>query len=837
MTVSVLRLLQGDKRNPSRVLDFTQAGGKIRLAAGGFAPAPGKQTVLWSGQTLRSDGQQRLDSSRDNAEFTLTYNFLEAGSAAELDWLQREISRFFYEAGLYEEKRQGKPVWLEYCWPDGLESLPAPTFGQLRRYLRVLWGEPAWPANLHTWLRAGAIEGIVASLVCRPAADGLRQKALNVSGQIEMTPRGVLVTRATVNRCTNPGFGHQTWNTGWTASDAALLATQETRAGFTRSLDSAVHLRNQDEWMARQFYQTLTLTAEVYVVSCYVRRADGEEVTSADVVMWGQGAALGTTFEQIDNTEWYRAYAVFTAAASSSTHGVQIPVGREVYIDNVQIEIAGNYTCPTPYCAGYLIGCSWLGSAHASSSTRGSASLTYALTNELIGEYTISGWFAIEWANTQSENVHGIFSCYVDADNYIALVYDAFYERWDLSGKRNGSGVGGIWDRTLSSGLHHFALVQNISTKTIYIDGVPLMPSNTAMAMPNGGTLYLGCHESGPTIILDGELDGVRIWDRALSAGDIGNLYDAEKGVKDAYGIIGMPPFAWSKDGDGVLDACDDTSRDNYMVVGGIGGDMVEAIAEWQLDPKTTTPPDVYWIGRKAVEEPFDPASTFWLEFQGTADANSSGGQYEQHAFAGVGTYDFDVSVDEIKHLQGRVHFLARLYVSGNAVDVNPFYKFGTGPRIDGEVQTIPTNANFLLRAYPDWDMWVRWDHLREGDTPASLTLGLHVSDPTGGATVRCDFIQVLPYPNARIEIGSGISLAAGDTLHVIQDEAYMLASSGAEKYSPEFRGEPVNLVPNKYNYVWFLPGEEGQPYDVTDYATFVVYVTPRWVLPGGPVA
>jgi hypothetical protein len=355
-------------------------------------------------------------------------------------------------------------------------------------------------------------------------------------------------------------------------------------------------------------------------------------------------------------------------------------------------------------------------------------------------------------------------------------------------------------------------------------------------SLPVGGTLTLGCSTRNNTG-LNGYLDGWRIWNYPMSATQIGQLYNNEKPIKDDGNSLGMPQFLWTKDGDGVLDNCDDSSRDNFAIIGGIPGD-VEALTEWQIDPPTSTPPDVYWLGRKAVEETFDPASTFWLELQGTADANSSGGQYEQHAFGGSpGTYDFDVAVDEIKHLQGRIHFLARLYVSGNAVDVNPFYKFGSGPRVDGEVQQIATNANFLLRAYANWDMWIRWDHLREGETPASLTLGLHVSDATGGATVRCDFVQVLPYPNCRVEVGSSISLSAGDTLHVIEDEAYVLASSGAEKYAPEFRGEPVNLEPHKYNYVWFLAGEEGQQYDITDTATFVVYVTPRWLLPGGPVA
>jgi hypothetical protein len=843
---TVLRLLQGDKRNPTRVLDFTQAGGKIRLAAGGFAPAPGKQTVLWSGQTLRSDGQQRLDSSRDNAELTLTYNLVEGGSAAELDWLQRQIDRFFFEAGLYEEKREGEPVWLEYCWPDGLEDLPAPSIGQLRRYPRVLQGEPVWPRNVHTWLRAGAIEGIVANLVCGPVADGLKQKGLNASGQTEMTSRGVVVPRAVTNLCTNPCFGNSTWNYGWAASNAALKMTQETRTGFTRSLNSAARLSNTSG-TAYDFTQTQTLTANTHYVSCYVRKLDGSPVTSGDVQIVIQGSPQTTLFERIDGGPWYLAYASATAAASSSTHGVQVKASKTVIVDDVQIENAGpggsnrNGSHPLWHCAGHKLGCSWSGTPHASTSTRGGGRLAATVGDELATQYAVAFWITPFWdtgPSGASPDYLRLLQYYYDGNNGINVVHWlngtlAAIHRVDGTSYQASDVYG-----TLDFGSnYHIAITNDGSTLRIYVNGSEFTTVASPAYQPAGGTLALGCDESSLGYESEAAIDGLHVWKHALSATEVKALYDSEKPIKDDYGAIGMPPFAWTKGGDGVLDACDDTNRDNYMVIGGIGGDMVEAIAEWQIDPKTTTPPDVYWIGRKTSEEIFDPASTFWLEFQGTADANSSGGQYEQHAFAGVGTYDFDVAVDEIKHLQGRVHFLARLYVSGNAVDVNPFYRFGSGPRIDGEVHTIPTNANFLLRAYPDWDMWIRWDHLREGETPASLTLGLHVSDPTGGGSVRCDFIQVLPYPNVRIEVGNGISLAAGDTLHIIQDEAYLLASSGAEKYSPEFRGEPVNLLPGKYNYVWFLPGEEGQQYDITDYATFVVYVTPRWVLPGGPVA
>jgi hypothetical protein len=834
--ISVLRLLQGDKRNPSRVLDFTQTGGTLSLAAGGFVPTPGKETVLWS-------RDQRIDSERGNAEIKLTYNLREGGSAAELGYWQREVNRFFHQAGLYEEKRQGEPVWLEYRWLDGLADVPAPVFGQLSHYLRVLHGEAMWPAELHTWLRANTIQGVVANLVCKPVAEGLRQLALNAGGRIEETSRGVVVPRQAINYCTNPSFGHSTWNNGWTASNAALKMTQETRPGYTRSLNSAALLDNTSTTTAYDFRQTLTLTGD-QIISCYVRKVDGSLVTSADMQMVGEGGALTTYFEQIDDSDWYLAYAGYTASGASSTHGIQVKAKKIVIVDDVQIEASGARTGSHPlwFCAGYKLGCSWSGTAHASSSSGlVQGYLAATISDELVGAYTCAFWVTPFWNTPPTGGVPAyvrLFEYVVDANNNLVVDY---YLDGTLSVAHTVGGTtytaSDMYGALDFGGDYHIVVTNDGTNLKVYVDGVEFATIAAPAYLPTGGKMAIGRDEDAGGYEAESAFDGMHIWKQALSATQVQALYNSEKPVKDDFGTIDIPAYMWNKDHDAILDNCDDSSRDNWGIVGGISGD-VEALAEWQIDPPTATPPEVYWLGRKAVEEAFNPASTFWLELQGSADANSSGGEYEQHVFGGSpGTYDFDISVDEIKHLQGRVHFLARLYVAGNAVDVNPFYKFGTGPRIDGEVQQIATNANFLFRAYADWDMWIRWDHLREGETPASLTLGLHVSDATGGGSVRCDFVQVLPYPNCRVEIGSSISLSAGDTLHVIEDEAYVLASSGAEKYAPEFRGEPVNLEPHKFNYVWFLAGEEGQQYDITDTATFVVYVTPRFLLPGGPVA
>lgn len=139
----LLRLIAGDKRNPTRTLAIANSSStaNIHLRSGGFSPGPGPKKVYWSGQTPRQDGQKRLGSSRDNSKQVISYD-LNGGSAAELAYLQREITRFLEDAGLYEEEKTSTPCWLEYRWHDNLDDVPAPTFGQFSYYIKILDGGP-----------------------------------------------------------------------------------------------------------------------------------------------------------------------------------------------------------------------------------------------------------------------------------------------------------------------------------------------------------------------------------------------------------------------------------------------------------------------------------------------------------------------------------------------------------------------------------------------------------------------------------------------------------------------------------------------------------------------
>lgn len=107
------------------------------------------------------------------------------------------------------------------------------------------------------------------------------------------------------------------------------------------------------------------------------------------------------------------------------------------------------------------------------------------------------------------------------------FAYDMKYKRWDLWDKTNGSwytnhDVGSTW--------HHVAVVYNGPTQYLYVDGA-LKNSRTIISpIADGGgrTLQIG-NTTNPQP-LNGILDSVRIYSRALPASEILSNFQAQNG-------------------------------------------------------------------------------------------------------------------------------------------------------------------------------------------------------------------------------------------------------------------------------------------------------------------
>lgn len=183
-----LRLIQGDKISPTRSLDLVAAsgGGGVYLPWDAPAPAAAAKNILYTPQTRHRDGQRRKASNRENAKFPIMMTLDGQGSMSYMERLRAEVTRFFEQAGLYEEESIGEPIYLEHCWHNNalLAAKPNPRVGQWRRFWRIIDGSiPGWGRGIHSdGLYSGIAIGVVADLECYPWAEGIQQKAYNTSG-------------------------------------------------------------------------------------------------------------------------------------------------------------------------------------------------------------------------------------------------------------------------------------------------------------------------------------------------------------------------------------------------------------------------------------------------------------------------------------------------------------------------------------------------------------------------------------------------------------------------------------------------------------------------------
>lgn len=850
----VLKLLYGDdKRHPLRRLNLAEddANGSIFLREGGFSPAAGQQTVLYDSPNIHRDGERRLAASRRNAQFSITYD-LQGGSVAELGELQRRINRFKLEVMSRHEAGEGQKVWLEYRWPDNLASVPAPVWGQLSHYLEVLDLEARWPGDLHSGsLLTGNIEGIAADLVCRPYAEGLAQKAFFTNAAVVRDAYGLQIQRNYYgdNHCPNPSFGHSTWNTGWSASNSLLLATRSTKDGCYRSLGSAARLANRDSSTAHTYTTPCTglNPTSAYYLSVFVRRPDGAAVTAGDLTLTGSATMTEIGYQAVDDGPWYLLYGQFTAATAADTVGVSVEAGGTVYIDDVQVAIVTDYaegTIPPPFGAGWMHGLEWDGTAHNSASSR-PGSLNRLYPDDPLGPFTVSFWATFPYDGLHQAGSAGVtlFEIYEDASNKVSVNRHLTNGNFYLFSKANGTELtasGSVIPIAYGTPLH-FCLVSDTTTR-LYLNGTLYATVSQGMKF-NAGAYYVTLGDSSSA---DLSIDGLRIWDVALADTQIQTFYANELPVKQNYGILGLPPMVYNTHSgslssfaatefDNLNGALSGSDKTNWVVLTGVPGDAAARV-RWEFDPDPAAAPTGYFLARKAVDPELvsEPQGTFWLDFDGTADSgNSSNDAYQSVTLGAGGSDTFSQTVAQPDFLRGRVQVIARLKTTA-AVTVAPFYRLGSANPVIGESVAVAADADFLLRAYQNWDLWIDWP---EDDPPPVMTAGLTVTDGGSGATVSLDFVLLLPFPNCRVDCeDETLSLSAGDTLTIEARESYVQDSNGSRTYRFLHRGDAVTVLPDRNNYLWLVQGTDGETMPFSQSATMQLYLTPRWLLAGPPV-
>lgn len=365
-------------------------------------------------------------------------------------------------------------------------------------------------------------------------ATGHRGQVATLSGGVIFRPgkfgKAVQLAEATTNLVTNPSFGTNT--TGWTLTDAnaSVTFTRDTAQGLygdptAGTLCSAKLVNanaNEDDFIscsvAISGNTAYTVSAWVYV-PVFTAGATGNRG-----ILYSDGTNAAATTLNAATSGWVRHVLSFTSAVGATSLQVRLyaPQGT-AYWDGVQIE---QKAYATPYCDGSLgLGHSWSGTAHASSSSRTAANLTYPTNgniNPLVG--TIGCWFNV----SDTSGNRNLFRVQGSTAGFIGLRVNSSNALDGFWGTQSSPAIGG--GSVTPNSWQHAVITFDGTTARFYLNGA-LVASGAASGFSGiPASMYVG-QSSANSAYADGYIDDLFISESVLSATEVAAIYTSQAPV------------------------------------------------------------------------------------------------------------------------------------------------------------------------------------------------------------------------------------------------------------------------------------------------------------------
>lgn len=671
----------------------------------------------------------------------------------------------------------------------------------------------------------GFVVFVDTDLLIKPYATGLQQQlALAAGGIIENTigtvdgsSRGTTIPQATTNKIPNPIFGNATPLLGW-VSFGAIITTVNTNKQFVLFQFNSAKLTGAPGVFSRLLRNIDVGNTNTHFLTAYAKRQDGAEVTVADVSLF-YGSKLTTGYIS-EGDGWYRLTASVTGVAANTLTGVFIENGHTIYLDGVQIE---EQEFATPLCHGDLLGCSWSGTDHDSTSTRLRGEFDAPVIRDVAEGYIRVVWRA---GNDSTELILvGSTREFFEGTNF-RLQYRMTQTDWSF---RDGT-------TSIDTPISTFVVNQVVilhcvwgpAGLAIYLDGI-LRDSSATYTPTASEALTIGSsigHANHP----NGTFLDFTVGDREITIAEVTNDHtNVVKAVEDGVRLMPIPYF-WTKDGDGILDTGDTSTTDNWGIIGGIAG-SAEADTVYQVDP-TTFVAVSGWLTKTTLDygDFLRPTSPIWFHDKvGTADANANGGFAETLALSSTNPDDTtDSTIVNPDLLTGTIQYFFRARNLGGGGDVTyevtPIISNG-GALIRG--RTVNIDVRTVFDVYFQSSVLVsEFSNIINQDQKFAF-VQLEFNDPnTGSETdVLVDYEMTVNGPFLRVDLDLqllvDILVRGTDSFNV----SPTTASSG--RFNTD--GQPVEPTPDKWNIIWFFIGETSV---ITETFEFdFIKITPRWYL------
>lgn len=797
-----------------------------------FVPPPYAMTPLVStGTSANKSGGTLVDTKPNDRAWAFGVH-ISGSSDAEVRRAVADLQMFLSLAG-----DESTPLYLEHKQNS---DTPEPLWGNYGANIKyeILTGtarvSDLWAVSD---LRARGLPACQVDLLVKPHAVGLRQRLGSAMGGIiedvygasDKISRGLIVPEATTNLFTNPVFGNATYSTNWTVG-SNLTASQNTGEKFVLPgcvNSMRVYARNTTN---NTVTESLTLAASSHTITAYVMLPDLTAPTSTQLQIYYNSAAQTTTYEAVGNNGLYRCYATVTGTGGALATGVVIKNKYTVYLLGMQAE-AKAY--PTPLCYGDLLGHSWSSTAHASTSARAVARVRVPIADDTYfrsgGSFTITVKMGVP--NTHPNDMRLWF---IDTSGAL-LDYQASSDKFRFY---DGANIATSTAQTFSAGaIYTLHCTWGASGLALYVNGAADGSNATFTPATTGSHYYLGVDSTPGSNTLATIMD-FRTFDRQLTATEVANDYANVSQLTADNQRVGCIPWLWTKDGDDIVDNCDDATRDNWAVCGGVPG-SAEAITRWKMTESNAA--DLILSNFATDYQNFARPDTggmcFFYDAGGTAGAaTDSNTDYKLTSVTTVaatligsgGIFTSGAAFQRaMSELFEREFFvLCRLYDEGsNFQGLNLQVQYGSsGATLDYPVWAITTTAanRLYLSQYG-----VTFPSVKNRDLVTfDYILRLQGRRTTGTANIRLDWAMAIPRPFFVVTNPGTV------TVLVIEDNKGTWLS-GTTRSSPiASSGDIVNLNPEKSNTIISVMGSSSVDPVITWTNTFTrIDITPRYML------
>jgi len=676
------------------------------------------------------------------------------------------------------------------------------------------------------------------AFIIAPTAIGERQRVGSATGSIlehtwgteDDLSRGLIIPAGTTNEVANPIFGHSTYDTSWTTG-GDLDSNENTDTEFVLFGTSSAKLTAIGA-TNRYFRTSVNCATSDFTFSVYVKLPDGGAVSNSIVNIVYGGVAQTETYEAIGNG-FYRMWCTDTGTGAAANFDIIVTAGYTVYVD-MAMAVPGTY--PRPPFHGDMLDVAWAGTAHNSDST--STNARWRVDWDEIfdpAEFTVICAVRVDKASTAVTSDLYLWSVDLTAD--VIFFYDQSEADWRFSDGTNGALSAGAG--TFSEGdILVFACVADpASGLVLYKNGSSIATNATYTPQAGANYLYIGSNTSAAARCEFTFLDFIT-FDRALSATEISNHYNdviQHLSGGDGYGQVLNPiPWQWSDDGDSILDGCDDSTHENYLIYGGIPGN-VPALTEWTISKSfgaalwllLTDIPHDYWA--KHIEIFFDDQS-------GTADASDCGGQHLEIATpTGVPRTAVSLTVKYPQLFNEKnIYFFVRAKheTTSGSVSAGRFISYNRGYIQDADVTLAVTTAYRLYYLgklalklpFDDNGTYEIITEINFGSSIASDTLWIDFFEAFAGNMLQIDLLST--------DIPGGGGAATGPTSLYLNSSKKSGYYNNTQTYKPVITGDQLEFSPNKINMLVMYYADDGGTHSLTPAVTFGTnYITPRWSL------